>query len=127
VGKANCAAWTIGHLVVAARGMSRAMGIADVPELSEGFEKRFGQKEGAPEAGEFGEVSELLPMLRKYTEIIASAVEKMTPEQLEKPLAKPMPIFSTVGEMAAFLPIHNGMHAGQISTIRRSLGRPPVI
>lgn len=126
VDKANCAAWTIGHLTVAAKGMAARANIAGVPPLPEGFEARFGQKDGAPAASDFGDVSQLLPMLRKYTEIIASAVEKMTPEQLDHKLEKPMPIFATVGEMVAFIPIHNAMHAGQISTIRRSLGMPPV-
>jgi hypothetical protein len=36
-------------------------------------------------------------------------------------------MFKTPGQLAHFMAIHTTMHAGQISMIRRSLGRPPVI
>jgi uncharacterized damage-inducible protein DinB len=46
---------------------------------------------------------------------------------LDKPMDKPHPMFSTVGEFMNFISHHVTLHAGQITIIRRSLGRPPVV
>jgi uncharacterized damage-inducible protein DinB len=54
-------------------------------------------------------------------------IRRATPEQLNKPLEKPNPRFGTVGEFAAFMAMHVTMHAGQITIIRRALGRPPIM
>src|SRR5687767_13098619 len=37
--KANCAAWTIGHLVLTERNLLKRLGVADLPALPDGFEK----------------------------------------------------------------------------------------
>ena len=36
-------------------------------------------------------------------------------------------MFATLGEMLNFMALHAAMHAGQITIIRRSLGRPPIV
>jgi uncharacterized damage-inducible protein DinB len=36
-------------------------------------------------------------------------------------------MFSTPGEMLSFMSVHTAMHAGQVTIIRRSLGRPPLV
>src|SRR5208282_4980492 len=55
--KSNCAAWLIGHLILADRNILKKLGVADIPELPSDFEKRYSQKDGAPEAQEFGDVA----------------------------------------------------------------------
>jgi hypothetical protein len=57
---------------------------------------------------------------------ISSALEAMSSEQLaeEQPWG---PGRSTVANLAARITFHNGMHAGQIADLRRSLGMPGVI
>lgn len=124
---ASCAAWITGHLVLSARQMMKVMGIEPAPALPEGFEKRFGQKEDAPKANDFGDVSILRDLFKATHEHFAAGVAKLTPQKLSEKLEKPSPMFGTVGELAAFAPIHMAMHMGQISTIRRSLGRPPLV
>jgi uncharacterized damage-inducible protein DinB len=54
-------------------------------------------------------------------------VRAATPQQLDQPLDKPHPMFKSVGEFANFAAAHAVMHAGQLTIIRRSLGRPPVV
>lgn len=127
VEKANCVAWLIGHLTLGDRRALGEFGVGDLPALPEGFEKRFSRDEGCPQAGEFGDVSILLPLFDAHRKLLIEAVKRATPEQLNAPLAKPLPRFGTPGEMANFMPLHLAMHAGQITIIRRSLGRPPVI
>ena len=57
----------------------------------------------------------------------ADPIEAADDAVFDRPLEKPSRIASTVGEMLAFMPIHVAMHAGQITLIRRSLGRPPLV
>src|SRR6188508_2219318 len=59
--KANCAAWVIGHLALSDRNALKRIGAA-LPALPEGFEKRYSRDEGCPEAQEFGDVSQVLPV-----------------------------------------------------------------
>src|SRR5213596_2411696 len=64
--KANCAAWTIGHLVLSERNALKRLGVSDLPPLPEGFEKRFSRDEGSPQAAEFGDVSNLVPLFNQH-------------------------------------------------------------
>jgi hypothetical protein len=126
--KANCVAWTIGHLILSERRALGALGAGgDLPPLPEGFEKRFSRDEGCPQASEFGDVSVLLPLFNQHRQRLIDAVRRASPEQLNKPLEKPHPMFANVGEMVLFMSSHSAMHAGQFTIIRRSLGRPPLI
>jgi hypothetical protein len=124
--KANCTAWLIGHLTLSDRNLLKRLG-APLPELPEGFEHRFSRDEGCPQAGEFGDVSGLMPLFDEHHNRLVAAVRAAPSELLDKPLDKPHPMFSTVGEVAAFMALHGAMHAGQITIIRRSLGKPPLI
>src|SRR5688572_955972 len=124
--KANCAAWIVGHLALSDRGVLKRLG-APLPELPEGFEKRFSRDEGCPQAEQFGDVTAIVPVFDEHRRRLIEAVKAMSPEQMDKPLDKPHSIFGTVGEMLTFMSLHATMHAGQVSTIRRSLGRPPLI
>lgn len=127
VAKANCAAWTLGHLTVATRQMVGAFGVTNLPALPEGFEAKFSRSGEAPAAEEFGDTSILLPILREHIELFAKTIETFPQEKFGTPLQKPTPMFKTLLELAAFAPIHMAVHAGQITTIRRSLGRPPMV
>ena len=124
--KANCAAWIVGHLALSDRSVLKRLG-APLPELPEGFEKRFSRDEGCPQADDFGDVTQVVPVFDEHRRRLIEAVKSMPPEALDKPMEKPHPLFKTVGEMLTFMALHATMHGGQVSTIRRSLGRPPLI
>lgn len=125
--KANCAAWLIGHLTLSERNALKALG-APLPELPADYERRFSQAEGCPTAEEFGDVTGLMPLFSEHRSRLIEAVRSASPEQLDKPLenARP-PVFTTAGNLANFMAVHSAMHAGQITIIRRSLGRPPLM
>ncbi|MBX3441413.1 MAG: DinB family protein [Planctomyces sp.] len=121
---ANCAAWIVGHLVVV-EGMFHKRFGAESPPLPEGFEAVFARDEVAPARAEYGDVTALMPLFDAARDVTIAAVSAMTPERLAEPLTHQR--FSNIGEAAAFCSLHGTMHAGQISLIRRSLGRPPVV
>jgi len=127
--KANCVAWLLGHLILTERQALTAIGVApaELPALSDGFEKPFGRDEATAMAADFGDVSGLLALWEHHRQMLIDAVKRASPDLISKPLEKPRPMFSTVGEMANFMAQHATMHAGQITIIRRSLGKPPLI
>src|SRR4051812_9019456 len=72
--KANCAAWTIGHLVLSERRGLTTFGL-EPPALPDGFDKRFSRDEGCPQASEFGDVTILMPMFRLHRLALINAVK----------------------------------------------------
>jgi hypothetical protein len=126
-GDANCAAWIVGHLVMSERSVLGRVGVTDLPPLPEGFEKRFARDETAPKAADYGDVTVLLPLFNRHRELLIETIKRAPAALLDKPLEKPHPLFATVGEMVNFMGGHVAMHAGQITYIRRSLGRPPIV
>ena len=124
--RANCVAWILGHLIQTDRRALAALGVSDLPPLPDGFEQRFARDEAAAQASDFGDVSTLMPLFDQYRSRLIQAIGRATPEQLEKPVETPRPMFKTAGEMANFMSLHSALHAGQITLIRRSLGKPPV-
>ena len=124
--KANCAAWTMGHLALSDRNCLKKLG-GELPPLPDGFEKRFSRDEGCPQAGDFGDVGHIMPIFNEHRTRLIEAVKRATPAQLDTPLEKPHPMFATLGQFLTFMAAHTAMHVGQITVIRRSLGRPPLV
>lgn len=122
----NCAAWLVGHLILADRRALGLAGVTDLPELPAGFETAFGREADAPHAKTFGGATPLMPMFDKHREMLITAVAKLPAAKFDEALPKPSARFKTFGEFFSFMGLHVIMHAGQISTIRRSLGRPPL-
>jgi uncharacterized damage-inducible protein DinB len=124
----NATAWIIGHLILTERSALGRVGVTDLPALPEGFERRFARDEAAPKAGDYGDVSVLLPLFNRHREMLIEAVRKAGPDVLEKPLEKPHPLYgSRVWEAINFMGAHVTMHAGQVTIIRRSMGKPPIV
>lgn len=127
VPNSNCTAWLLGHLILTERNFMKRIEITDLPELPPGFEVRYAHNEVAPHAEEYGDVTMLLPMFLQHRTKLIEALAKFPEAKLDDKLPKPHPLFGTLNELLAFAPLHQMLHVGQISTIRRSLGRPPVI
>jgi hypothetical protein len=108
----NCPAWLIGHLVLTERSALGRAGVTDLPPLPEGFEKRFSRDPEAPKAESFGDISQLLSLFNQHRQLLIDRVKTLSAQALEQPLDKPHPMFANVG---------------QITMVRRSLGRPPIV
>jgi hypothetical protein len=126
VPKSNCAAWLVGHLILVDRHALKHAGVTELPELPAGFETTFGREADAPHAATFGDATPLMPMFDRHREMLMAALAKLPESKFDEPLPKPNARFKTYGEFFAFMAFHVLVHCGQISTIRRSLGRPPL-
>ncbi|HTL30449.1 MAG TPA: DinB family protein [Tepidisphaeraceae bacterium] len=124
--QANCVAWLLGHLTLSDRRLVTMLG-GSPPALPDGFEKQFSRDEGCPQANEFGDTTRLLSIFEQTRDALINAARSASNEQLDKPIDTPRPMFKTVGEMANFYSLHTAMHAGQITMIRRHLGKPPLV
>ena len=102
--------------------------LAQIENLTyEDFEKRFGREEDAPRARSFGDAQMLPAVFKSHRDALFNAVEAADAAEFDKALPQPSRIASTLGELLLFDAIHVAMHIGQISAIRRSLGRPPLV
>ncbi|HQY89835.1 MAG TPA: DinB family protein [Tepidisphaeraceae bacterium] len=123
----NCAAWIIGHLVLTDRFLLTKLG-ANPPELSSDFEEKYQNEPSATKRSDYGDTSDLMKQMDAHRTMLIEAVKKLDPKKLDEPLEQPRPVFKTFGEFLTFLSgLHFATHIGQITYIRRSLGRPPLI
>jgi uncharacterized damage-inducible protein DinB len=124
--EANCVDWLVGHLTLTEQRF-HAVFDAKAPALPEGFDALFARDDAAVRRPDYGDTTGLMARFDEQRNATIARVSEFTIEQLMVPLAKPHPRFSTLGEAAIFCAIHVTMHAGQMSMIRRMLGKPPVI
>jgi hypothetical protein len=125
---ANSAAWIIGHLGVTARRTADRLGAAGLPELTEEFVGRFSAtKQPAGVQAGLGTKAELLALFDTCTEKLIEAVRALPEAALANPPAGGPALATNYGEAVLFGAMHVAMHAGQLSTIRRSLGKPPAV
>jgi hypothetical protein len=125
---ANCAAWIVGHLALAARRTAERLGATDLPVLTEEFIGRYSQtKKPAVVQSDLGEKEELLALFDGFCLKLIEAVQKLPPEALTGPAPPTLRFTTNAGEALLFGSLHISMHCGQLSTIRRGLGKPPVM
>lgn len=126
---ANSAAWIVGHLALTAKRTAERLGATGVPSVTDEFVARF--KATRQQAGnqlELGSKAELFALLDAAIEKLTEAIKALPPETLTAPPPKTAPPFvKCAGDMMLFGVMHITMHCGQLSTIRRSLGKPPLV
>ncbi len=128
VAGANSAAWIVGHLAVTARRTAERLGATDLPELTEEFVARYSvTKKPAEAQTDLGEKAELLALFDGSVEKLIGAVQTLSVEALNSPPLNPGPFANNYGEAVLFGAMHVMMHSGQLSTIRRTLGKPPLV
>jgi uncharacterized damage-inducible protein DinB len=123
---ANSAAWIVGHLAVTVRRTAERVGATDLPMLTEEFVGKFSvTKQPAGAQSDLGRKEELLALLDVSVEKLMEALKTMPVEGFSGPAPNPGRFATNYGEALLFGAMHITMHCGQISTIRRSLGKPP--
>src|SRR4051794_14468621 len=125
---ANCPAWVVGHLALTLRNGLRRMGAADVPELPPGLEDQFKatRQAAGPQAG-YGDPKALVAVFDACLERFIQTVRGLPAESLAGPPDFRGPFATNRAEAIQFGALHIALHAGQLSTVRRRLGKPPVL
>jgi hypothetical protein len=110
------------------RNSLRRLGATDLPELSQGLAGKFvATKQAAGEQAGLGDPKEMLKLFDLFVERLTALVRTLPEDRLATvPEVRP-PFAGNFGEALQFGALHIAMHAGQLSTIRRSLGRPPIV
>ena len=124
---ANSAAWVIGHLALTLRNGLRRMRAADVPDFPAELEEKFKTtRQAAGEQTGYGDPKALLAIFDACLERFMGHVRTLPAETLTAAAEGP-PLATNRAEAIQFGALHIAMHTGQLSTIRRSLGKPPVV
>jgi hypothetical protein len=124
---ANCAAWIVGHLATTMNRTLGRLGVEGVPNIPEDVAAKFQMtKQPAEKQDGLGDAKDLLGLLDDQATRLQAAMLSLPAEALlAEPEFRP-PAANNRGDMLLFLSLHSAIHAGQISTIRRSLGKPPL-
>ncbi len=124
----NSIAWMLGHLALVDRRQLKWLGIAELPALPEGFEVKFKTTGAAAVAQEsLGVPSEIIAIFDSHRDALIACLPTVDPSVFMQPTEAIRPWFSDKGEATLFMGLHTMLHVGQISTIRRALGYPPLI
>ena len=116
--------WTLGHLV-ATRG-SFLRGLGSEPVWTEEECRTYDRH--SPPLTDPSRAKPLAEIWKAYDETQARlerALEGLPPASLKASLPPGAP-FKTMGELVAFLGVHDSYHTGQTGLVRRLLGKPPV-
>jgi DinB superfamily len=125
---ANCAAWVVGHLALTLRNSLRRMGATDLPDLPGGLEDKFkATRQVAGEQTGYGDPKALVSVFDTCLERFVQVIRGLPPVSLAGPPDFRGPFATNRAEAIQFGALHIAVHAGQLSTVRRSLGKPPVL
>jgi uncharacterized damage-inducible protein DinB len=124
----NSVAWTIGHLAVTLSGTAKRLGATDFPVIPPELASKFTTtRRSADVQTDLGGPGELLPLFDAALASVIGVVPNLTADQLSQPPRGRAPFSTTEGGAILFGASHIILHAGQISLIRRSLGKPPLV
>ena len=126
---ANSAAWIVGHLALVTQRTAERLGATGVPPVGDEFVARYkATRQPAATLSELGNKEELLALLDASIERLMETIKGLPPEALTGPSPRGAPPFvRNSAEMMLFGTMHISMHCGQLSTIRRSLGKLPLV
>jgi uncharacterized damage-inducible protein DinB len=122
---ANHLAWLLGHVIVAEWRFMKSMGLTP-PALPEGFEDVHTAAGAGSDGGPgFLTLSGYRDLMKSMRATLLKAVDAMTEADLQKPTEGRIAMIApTVGKLLILNGNHNAFHTGQLSVIRRKLGKP---
>jgi hypothetical protein len=126
---ANSAAWTVGHLAVTLRRVAERLGATGLPEVPPDLlAKLTTTKQAAGDQSGLGDPAVLVRLFDTCSDKLFEAVGAVPAEALAGPSSLPIAFAGNHAEALLLVGgLHTAMHTGQLSTIRRSLGKPPVV
>ncbi len=122
----NHALWIVGHIAYADDGFLSGVGKKPA-RFSESWAKLFGMGSiPQAEAGAYPALSEVTNALADNREGLLAWFGSMSAEELAKPLPDDFKMFAaTFGQLMTSIAWHEGLHTGQLTVVRKSLGLAP--
>lgn len=125
---ANSALWIVGHLALTLRRTAERLGAGNLPAVDPAAVERFAAtKQPAGAQADLGDPAEWVRLFDACADAVIEAVRHVPVAELAGPPKALAGLVATYGEGLQFGALHVAMHSGQLSTIRRSLGKPPVV
>src|SRR5262245_45440447 len=120
---ANHLAWQIGHIITAECRFLKNI-VKPMPELPANFEQQHGKEMSQADKG-FLTKAEYQKLQAAVREATIAALASCTDADLDKPNTGPMEKFApTYGAVFQLCAAHSTMHVGQLTVLRRKLGKP---
>ena len=124
---ANHTAWQVGNIIMGDVFLVRAeFPDAKFPEVPAGFDKQYG-KEGSTDddASHFLTKAGYIALFNDVRAHTIAALLKLTDADLDRPCGPDMASFApTLGKLFQVCSDHTIMHLGQVTVVRRKLGKP---
>jgi hypothetical protein len=125
--QANHALWFVGHLGVVD---TFAISVLDPSKAKgrSGYQQMFGMgSQPTPNAEDYPPVEEVLEFMKQQRATLLEILQSLEEEDLDRPTPEGtpdfLPDFASVFQTMAW---HEGLHAGQVTVARRSLGNAPM-
>ncbi len=125
----NHIAWQLGHLIGSEHRMGESIQAGSMPALPEGFAERYTRETASSDnAGDFLGKADYVRLMDEQRQGILQLLDELTDEDLEREGPESMRrIAPTVADLLGLAASHEMMHTGQISSVRRKLGKPNVM
>lgn len=123
----NPPAWILAHLAICTDFAAGLLGLPNV--CPPGWHKQFGMGSKPAPGDAYPSRDELLSALVVGHERVETAARAADPQKLQapNPIARLTAALPTKGDLLAHLmTTHAALHLGQLSVLRRQLGRPPL-
>ncbi len=123
----NHALWFAGHMAFVDNSLLKMLSSTERQEMPE-YATKFGMKsQPSGNPADYPPPEEVLATMRDRRAALMRALDKLSEEELAKPCPPGGPAFFTdVASALEFAIWHEGMHAGQITQVRRAMGIPPL-
>jgi uncharacterized damage-inducible protein DinB len=126
VPEANHIAWQLGHLISALHFFGEAIKPGSMPALPDGFNDQHNKETAkSDDPAKFLKKDEYATLLDQQRDAMLKLSESLSDEELSAAAPEEMRQYApTVLDMVGLAAEHEMMHSGQVSVLRRKLGKP---
>ena len=126
VPEANHIAWQLGHLVTSFNFFGAAIEASSMPALPDGFaDKHSKETASSDDAAAFLGKDEYTRLIDQQRQALVELLDRLDPSRLDGESPEEMRAYApTIADTLELAAAHEIMHSGQISVLRRRLGKP---
>ncbi len=123
---ANHVAWQLGHLITSTRYFGETIRAGSMPELPQGFEQQHSKETaGSDDPAAFLTKDQYVSLLDQQRAAMLALACQLDEAALAADAPEEVRSFAPrVADMMGLVAEHEMMHSGQISVLRRKLGKP---